>query len=76
MKLILIDDKIPNQDNIHTLISIKTLIYGYFELSGVIISPMGISCSAIAKELAIQIPERIFQRVNTSKICGLYVWRT
>jgi hypothetical protein len=62
MKPILIDDKIPNQDNIHTLFPSRTLIYGYFELSGVIISPMGVSCSAIAKELAIQIPERIFSK--------------
>ena len=62
MKPILIDDKIPNQDNIHTLFPSRTLIYGYFELSGVIISPMGVSCSAIAKELAIQIPKRIFSK--------------
>jgi hypothetical protein len=62
MKPILIDDKIPNQDNIHTIFPSRTLIYGYFELSGVIISPMGVSCSAIAKELAIQIPERIFSK--------------
>lgn len=62
MKPILIDDKLPNQDNIHTIFPSRTLIYGYFELSGVIISPMGVSCSAIAKELAIQIPERILSK--------------
>jgi hypothetical protein len=60
MKLMLVDNKLPNQDNIHTLFPSKTLIYGYFELSGVIISPMGISCSAIARELAIEIPALSF----------------
>jgi hypothetical protein len=60
MKLMLVDNKLPNQYNIHTLFPSKTLIYGYFELSGVIISPMGISCSAIARELAIEIPALSF----------------
>jgi hypothetical protein len=73
-KLMLIDDKLPNQDNIHKIFPSGTLIYGYFELSGVTLSPMGISCSAIAKDLAILCPSRTEpdqKSVDIGDICGL-----